>query len=256
MIYKNFIFFLLFTLKISAIDVSKCCDFDFEETKNFISNFVRAGDLVFDVGAHEGKKTQVYLSLGARVVCFEPQPECIAQLKVKFGNCDMVTIEEIGLSDREGILEFFQCTQANTISTFSKEYTQKGRFVEHNYQWDKKISARLSTLDKMINKYGIPRFCKIDVENFEYEVLSGLSTPINFISFESNTEWIDSTKKCVRLLEKLGYKKFNFAVGERDWLLFGEWLPAEVFLNELVSVSKNSCWDVVWGLWGDVYAQY
>ena len=41
---------------------------------NFLGQFFNRGDLVFDVGANQGLKTELYLGIGARVICFEPQP--------------------------------------------------------------------------------------------------------------------------------------------------------------------------------------
>ena len=35
---------------------------------------LKPGDLIFDVGANEGFKTAIFLRLGARVVCIEPDP--------------------------------------------------------------------------------------------------------------------------------------------------------------------------------------
>lgn len=229
---------------------------EIEESRKFISTFVSANDVVFDVGAHVGKKTDLYLSLGARVVCIEPQPECLAELTKKFCDNHSVHIEPVGLADKEGNLEFLQCDQATTISTFSPEYTQRGRFAENNYTWGKKMIIPVTTLDKMIEKYGIPHFCKIDVENFEYEVIKGLSVPIHYLSFESNTEWIENTKKCIFLLEELGYKKFNFAIAERGWFMFNDWLPADIFCQKLSEAALESKWKEIGGLWGDVYACY
>ena len=44
---------------------------------SIIYQFLQPGDLVFDVGAHVGNKTEIYRSYGARVVCVEPQPGCV-----------------------------------------------------------------------------------------------------------------------------------------------------------------------------------
>ena len=49
----------------------------------FFSNFVHADDLVFDVGANIGDKTEIFLGLGARVVAVEPQPDCMRELKAR-----------------------------------------------------------------------------------------------------------------------------------------------------------------------------
>lgn len=243
-------------LSFSSIKVSECSNFDFEENKLLMSRFISAGDLVFDVGAHEGKKAQVYLDLGAHVVCFEPQPECVDVLNSKFYLNPNICIEQVGLGEYDDIIDFYQCSQASTISTFSYEYTQKGRFVEQKHSWDKSIKVPITTLESMIKKYGIPTYCKIDVENFEYQVLKGLKTPIRYISFECNTEWIENAAKCVKYLTALGYTKFNFAVGERNWFLFSEWRDGEFFMNSLEIASKDPSWNECWGLWGDVYASY
>lgn len=42
--------------------------------------FVKSGDLVFDVGANVGNRTAVFLRLGARVVAVEPHASCVAEL--------------------------------------------------------------------------------------------------------------------------------------------------------------------------------
>ncbi|MCX5921939.1 MAG: FkbM family methyltransferase [Candidatus Dependentiae bacterium] len=215
----------------------------------FLKSFIKNGDVVFDVGANVGKKTEVYLACGARVVCFEPQPECIAILNSKYKNNDNVIIEQIGLADKDGYLELFQCLQANTISTCSQSWTQEGRFVEQGYTWDKKIIIAVSTLDHMIAKYGKPNFCKIDVENFEFEVLKGLTQPISYISFEFASETIKNTQKCVDYLIALGYQHFNVSLGEGHSFALKQWVSAEVLMKKLETMIEGDAL-----LWGDVYA--
>ncbi|HEY1471426.1 MAG TPA: FkbM family methyltransferase [Candidatus Acidoferrum sp.] len=45
------------------------------------SEFVSAGDLVFDIGANIGDYAEMFARLGARVVAVEPNPELIVDLK-------------------------------------------------------------------------------------------------------------------------------------------------------------------------------
>jgi FkbM family methyltransferase len=90
-------------------------------------------DLVFDVGAHNGDKTESYLKCGANVVCFEPQNECVANLKRRFLDNNHVHIEHKGLSDQEGKLQLSICTSDPYISTFSERW-KTGRFISYN--WD------------------------------------------------------------------------------------------------------------------------
>ena len=46
-----------------------------EAMKKLYGQFVKPGDLVFNVGANVGTRTQIFVDLGAEVVAFEPQPE-------------------------------------------------------------------------------------------------------------------------------------------------------------------------------------
>lgn len=45
-----------------------------EKLRKFYSQFLSPGDLVFDIGANVGVYTEVFSSLGSRVVAVEPNP--------------------------------------------------------------------------------------------------------------------------------------------------------------------------------------
>ncbi|PSB44138.1 hypothetical protein C7B67_22965 [filamentous cyanobacterium Phorm 6] len=213
---------------------------------DFIRNFVQPGELVFDVGANIGQKADVYAAAGAKVICFEPQPNCVNILTDKYQHNQNIAIVNKGLAEQAGTMQLSVCTDANYISTFSKKW-QTGRFA--NYQWNETVSVEVTTLDEMIKVWGRPHFCKIDVEGFEFQVLQGLSTPIPYISFEFAIEFIDDTKKCINHLKSLGYKLFNFANGEQANLVFPEWVSEERLVNYLESSNYRL-------LWGDIYAKF
>ena len=71
---------------------------------NFYSQFIKKGDLCFDVGAHKGNRTEIFLKLGARVVAIEPQERCVRYLQSKFGKNPQFSLVKKGLSDKEGKL--------------------------------------------------------------------------------------------------------------------------------------------------------
>ncbi len=187
-------------------------------TLQSIFDFIDRDSLVFDVGAHIGNKTDEYLRRGARVVCFEPQPDCCQKLRNRFARNEKVIIEQVGLSTKSGFMDLSVCSSSNTISTFSKEFKCLSRHSQRGYKWDASISVPVSTFDNMIKKYGIPQFCKIDVENYEYDVLRGLSKPIPMLSIEFHIELFKNTVLCLDYLSQLGYRQFNFAAGEKAQL--------------------------------------
>ena len=56
---------------------------EIRQRKEFYSYFINAGDVVFDIGANIGNRTQIFSELGARVVAVEPQSKCVTILKKK-----------------------------------------------------------------------------------------------------------------------------------------------------------------------------
>ena len=253
---KKFVLGTLFIFSAAFGNAAFYNNFSFSEMKQFLSQFITQDDLVFDVGANVGKKTELYVALGAQVVCFEPQAECVHILKKKFKKFSSVKIEPIGLGDIKGSLLLFECPGANTLATFSVDYTHEGRFAQRNCKWQESHEIAIETLDAMIAKYGKPKFCKIDVENFEYQVLLGLSQPIEYLSFECNTECMANTIKCIEHLTNLGYTQFNFAIGERGWFAFQQWVDGQELIQKINDLSTLQDWSEIWGLWGDIYARY
>jgi FkbM family methyltransferase len=208
------------------------------------ASFVRAGDLVFDVGANIGAKAEMFLQRGARVVCVEPQPACLKTLQKKFSRNPNVTIVPEGLSEAPGTLNLSICSSANTISTFQERW-KTGRFSD--YKWDKVIPVSMTTLDALIEKHGVPKYCKVDVEGFELSVLKGLSRIVPLISFEFAHEFLDDTRECLARLEKVGYTHFNFACREDPQLVAPDWLGVNGLLDAIAKIQDNR-------LWGDIYA--
>ena len=214
-----------------------------ESTTEIFSNIIRNGDVVFDIGANVGSKTVIYRKLGAKVICCEPQPECVAVLRQLFSNDLEVEILDVGLGSSPHQGSFSVCSQANTISTFSERW-KTGRFKE--FQWDKVIPVEITTLDSLINTYGRPKYCKIDVEGYELEVLKGLSSRIPCISFEFCKEFVDDTERCVIYLMGLGYRHFNVALRESNKFEFSQSQSGAVLLNYLSSLEDSEEWGDIW----------
>src|SRR5215831_19786520 len=68
--------------------------------------FVRSGDLVFDIGAHVGDRIAAFRRLGARVVALEPQPALVKTLQLLYCFDPAVTIEPVAVGREAGIAAF------------------------------------------------------------------------------------------------------------------------------------------------------
>ncbi|MFL5031535.1 MAG: FkbM family methyltransferase, partial [Xanthobacteraceae bacterium] len=151
--------------------------------------FVRPGDLVFDIGAHVGDRTAVFQRLGARVVAVEPQPALVKILTLLYGRDPAVTIEAAALGRRSGSVALRLNPDNPTVSTASAAFiaAADGAPGWHGQAWTRSIDVPMTTLDELIARHGLPAFAKIDVEGFEAEALLGLSRPLAALSFEFTT---------------------------------------------------------------------
>jgi len=219
------------------------------QSANFYRQFIAPGDLVFDVGANMGNRSKIFLSLGARVVAFEPQKKCADFLRAALGHEKRFTLVEAALGSADGEAEMM-ISDAHTISTLSKDWIQttqsNGRFSQ--YQWNQKQTVRLTTLDRAIQAYGVPAFIKIDVEGYEKEVLSGLTTPVRCLSIEFAAENIAATFECLDRVNSLSQSAFQFSEGESMGFQLPDWVAAgeiRSWLSALASEDRMA--------WGDVY---
>lgn len=218
------------------------------ELLEFYSFFINEGDLCFDVGANIGIRTEAFLKLGAKIVCVEPQESCFKILMNQYKNNSNVILINEGLAEKEGYLKLHICENATTISTMSDKWMNEGRFSD-DYKWTKIQLIPVTTLDKLIKKYGLPKLCKIDVEGFEFPVLNGLHSPIPYISFEFTREFFDDAKKCIDYLLSIGPAKFNCSIGESYQLLLPSWTTPDDLYAKLESFDQED-------LWGDIYVKF
>jgi FkbM family methyltransferase len=210
--------------------------------------FVRTGDLVFDIGAHVGDRIAAFRRLGARVVAVEPQPALVLTLNMLYGRRKNVTIEAMAIGRSPGRIPLMINVDNPTVSTASSAFVQAARGAAgwEGQKWEKSVEVPMTTLDALIAAHGMPSFIKIDVEGFEEEALEGLTTPVPALSFEFTTIQRALARTCIERCVALGFTQFNAAVGESQQL--GEWRSAGAlafWLYELPHAANS----------GDIYAR-
>lgn len=217
----------------------------------FYSQFLKPGQISFDVGANMGNRTEAFLEIGCRVIAVEPQQECVEHLRNALGENPNLVIVNKALDKEPGQQEIY-ISDSHTLSSMSKEWiecvkSEDGPFK--GFRWEKKAVVETETLDALINQYGKPAFCKIDVEGFEYNVLQGLSQQIDALSFEFSMGVVDSTIRCVEYLAELGPTVFNYSLGESMHME----LPEYVDKNRMINILQNHPGGKSTG--GDIYAK-
>jgi len=213
------------------------------------ARFVKDGDLVFDIGSHVGDRIAAFRRLGARVVACEPNPSLVPTLHGLYGHDDNVTLQPVAVGAGAGEIEMRINTDNPTVSTASADFVKASHGAPGwgGQRWDRSIKVPVTTLDALIARHGVPSFIKIDVEGYEAEALSGLTQPVPALSFEFTTIQRDVARACVSRCEKLGYLRYNAALGESQTLAHADWQSADAIVHWLdaLPMEANS---------GDVYA--
>jgi len=220
-----------------------------DKMRRFYGAFVRAGDVVFDIGCNNGNRAEIFLGLGARVVGVEPQPGCQGVLRRLFGHEPGFTLVGKALGESEGEARMF-LNDASVLATMSREWMDKtaatGRFEAE--AWRKEITVPITTLDRLIAEHGEPAFCKIDVEGFELHVLRGLTRPVRALSLEVMRESADTIVACVDRLSSLARYEYNYSLGESMEMERERWMSPEE-ASEFIRTGLAP------GVFADLYAR-
>jgi FkbM family methyltransferase len=195
-------------------------------------------NLIFDIGYNEGEFTEVCFGKypNASVIAVEANPNLCVNPKRNFSlNYNFLLLNNLVSNVVGDAIDFYISPYASGVSTASTEFMKNSRFTKgsknveaNSIQWNEPIKVESVTIDSMIERYGIPDLIKIDVEGYEYTVLSGLTQKANDICFEWHEEEKDSLYKILDHLQSIGYTQF----GVIGWFDEGDVFPKATFSDK------------------------
>jgi FkbM family methyltransferase len=98
---------------------------------------LRRGDIVFDVGANEGLKTDLFLRMGARVIAIEPDETNQSILRERFFKLraapKRVVVVRKAVSDNDGIESMWIDGPGSAVNTLSQKWADalRGNKARH-----------------------------------------------------------------------------------------------------------------------------
>jgi FkbM family methyltransferase len=222
--------------------------------KTTLRNFQK-GDLIFDIGANIGQKTDIFLRLGARVVAVEPDDSNQDILKQRFLRYRLakksVVVVGKAVSDRIGAEIMWVDELGSAKNTLNRKWVETLRMDANRFgktlQFEEQKRVEALTLEDLIRSYGLPFYVKIDVEGHEVSVLNGMQSVVPVVSFEVNLpEFKPEALQCIGLLERAAARgDFNYAADCLRGLAFEQWLPRETFAHALNDCGESSI-EVFW----------
>jgi FkbM family methyltransferase len=141
--------------------------------QNLLCEYLRPGDVLYDVGAHIGFFSIIAARLvgrGGKVFAFEAAPENVTALEqnVRKNELCQIEINPVAVWCKCGKLNFGR-PYAGALAGAVFELGAQGSPPTSNLQ----IEVPATTLDRFLEKHQPPRLIKIDVEGAEAEVLEG-----------------------------------------------------------------------------------
>ncbi len=162
--------------------------------------------MYFDIGANIGKWSLANINRCDKIISIEASPNTFKKLVNNCKNDKIILLNYAICNNNCNDIIFYEA-HCDTISTLNKDWLTDttSRFCNEPYN---EIICKTTTIDKLIEQYGIPDLIKIDVEGGEYNCISSLTKKIKLICFEWASETNIITFNCIDYLYNLGFTQY------------------------------------------------
>lgn len=219
------------TAEVEKINVKKA--------ENFYSNFVGKGDLVFDIGPHQGEYSAVFLKMGAKVLAVEPRPTFQNMLNQLFDGNQRFMLHNAAVGGKANMIPMPEDRITPVIAALP--YADEQQYWQHvmTSSNTKTIDVQIVTLDELVRLYGLPSFCKINIGGFGAEVIRGLSQPIPVLAVDFASYNLERIAEVIRQLQNVDKYEFNWAKEGAFKLEQTIWMNAKALHSSIAEYRKK-----------------
>ena len=216
--------------------------------REFYSYLLPKRALVFDIGANVGTMTGIFASLGARIVAVEPNPDCAKHIE-RATSRETVEVLQAAVGELDGFAELKVSDRKDKMSSLSQAWCEAVSNENRDYvgMWNRSVSVPMITLGSLAQRYGAPFYIKIDVEGYEEQALSGLSSRPPLLSFEFNSVFLEPA---LRALDNplFADAEFNYTLVDPAKFELAHWVSRDELKRHIAGAHATS------GL-GDIFAR-
>jgi len=217
--------------------------------------------LVYDIGMNDGQDALNYMEKGFRVLAVEANPKLCEQANKKFAVAikrGFLKVVNIGITDSFGKKTFY-ARKMHRLSSFDIKAKERS-----NYDYES-MEVQTSPFEEILNKYGMPFFIKVDIEEYDFHCLTPLRKDYKpkYISFElSKDRGILDLEK----MKEIGFTKFKL-VNQRKITPFGtsgdfgdnaidittgmKWRTYDEIIDSVKKVLKE--YETIGNVWYDIH---
>ena len=199
-------------------------------------------DCIIDVGSNFGYQSLYYnKKFKKKIICFEPSSLNFFFIKKNLKNFENITLYNYALGEQKKTLNLsipvFEKHRPGNLGLFTLRAESQSSFLHEKVKVEKFDNLK-TTFEDYKNYY-----IKIDVEGYEYEVLTGMQNLINkkncLFKIELNWNYFDiqRLKNIYKFLKSKDYRVFLFDFETKSL--------NEVTESQLISSLKNETYDVV-----------
>jgi FkbM family methyltransferase len=182
-------------------------------------------NLIYDVGFHLGQDTKFYLDKGYQIVGVEASPDLYMNARDYFAGAiargELIMVN-YAIADKEGDELDFYLSERTEWNSLNINIASR-----LNHKFDV-IKVKTTNLPVLFDKFGVPYYCKIDIEGYDEVAIKGL------VSFREIPKFISCETECLgefevadenevlatlNALKDVGYKKFKLVDQESLFVL-------------------------------------
>ena len=203
----------------------------FEDDVQLYRSLIPGDALAFDIGANIGEKSEALLRAGARVVAFEPNPDVLPELYARCQGFSQWNVVQTALGSAADVLSLYSPSSHGSSS------------LTEGWGGDAVCSRHVPviTLQSAVRRFGMPYYCKIDVEGWELEVLKGLQSAVPLVSLEFHLNDVDIAKTlaCLERLRGFGDCSVNLTYAEGSSFHYDDWIKLDEFIDWFPGDLRN-----------------